>query len=88
MTRTFQRNWLRLSRQHKHGTCYFLRYKNILKMSDIRYCLIVNKECKGTFSKYWKARVYAEDYLTPYNSVSIFRLEGTCAPVREFYWVY
>lgn len=27
MTRTLQRNWLRLRRQHKHGTCYFLRYR-------------------------------------------------------------
>lgn len=30
MTRTFQHHWLRLRRSHRHGTCYFLRYKCVL----------------------------------------------------------
>lgn len=88
MTRTFQRNWLRLRRQHKHGTCYFLRYKTILKISEIRYRLIVSGKLEKDFVKYSSARAVAEKFLTPYNDVSIFRVEGRVAPIRVFYWIY
>ena len=88
MTRTFQRNWLRLRRQHKHGTCYFMRYKSVLKKSNVQYALIVSGKWVKNFSRYSRARERAEDFLTPYNSVSIFRIEGMCAPIRVFYWIY